>query len=172
MLKQSKSKSFRQVKVLYGILAVLAITCLVLVFLLVQKNKNPAAEVSVGSMQYSFSGGKATKRNDKTVKSLQSFLEKQAAQSGCPADGPDREVVMLSTKDETQVLIDYGCYSGGSRMFVVRQGDGWKAISPTNHFDMLGIPGCEYIAENKISKEIAPVCVNETNDGPLTYHAR
>ena len=74
-------------------------------------------------------------------------------------------------------VLDVGCGGGNTlaRMFAVKKDDGWKAISPTNQFNLFEVPSCKMTDENNISKEIAPVCQNErraAENAPLTYSYR
>ena len=130
------------------------------------------SQVQLGSYQYEFKDGKATKLNDEKTTSLRTFLEAQVKNSGCSADGPDVERVVTFTKDRSQVLLDYGCYGGGAHMFAVLKDGAWQAISPTNHFEIqYGLPECSHVDSNGISKEIAPVCY-QTHDADITYTVR
>lgn len=120
--------------------------------------------VSLGSLGFRFEGNKATARNDASVQEIRDFLKKEVAQSGCKDDNGAASVI-VNTQDEKQLLLGYGCGSTAARMFAVKKDDGWKAISPTNQFNLLDIPSCKMTDENNISKEIAPVCQNEKKDG-------
>lgn len=114
--------------------------------------------ISLGAMQYDFSGEKAVKRTDDTVKNLQSFLE-NLAQKDAEHECNSYYSVLMASDDETQVLLDYGCDHPGSRMFAVNEGGMWRTISPTNQFDLFGVPTCDQVNGNSISKTLAPVCV-------------
>ena len=130
------------------------------------------ASVSLGSMQYRFANGKAVRRDDATVTSLKVFLVSAANEDirlGCTAAYYN---VVRSTTDESQVLLNYGCVYPNAHMYVVRDGTGWKFISPTNHFADLGLPVCSYVEQNHISKQIAPVCVSDASGNNRTYAAR
>ncbi len=161
---------------LYGTIAILAILCVVLVFALTQKSntdsEKPSPSISLGSMQYDFSSGKAVKRSDVSVSTLKSFLDSEATRSGCSATEPAYEHVVAYTKDETQVFLKYGCGAADSPMFAVKTNDTWKALSPTNHFDGFGVPDCNYLADNSINKEVAPVCVTGSEKGTPVYSVR
>ncbi len=68
------------------------------------------------------------------------------------------------------MLLGYGCGNSAARMFAVKKDGGWKAISPTNQFNLFEIPSCKMVDENNISNEIAPVCQNEKKVGDnLSY---
>jgi hypothetical protein len=178
MPKQKKLKLPYLLPTLYASIAILIVLSLFLAIALVRENKaNPtdieSPSVSLGSMQYDFSSGKAVKRNDASVKTLQAFLEADAAREGCPNQIPAFEHVAAYTKDETQVFIKYGCGAADSPMYAVKTDGAWKTLSPTNHFDTFGIPNCKYLTDNDISKEIAPVCVNITGpETPASYSVR
>ena len=130
--------------------------------------------VSLGSLGFRFEGNKATARNDASAQEIRDFLKKEVAQSGCKDDNGAASVI-VNTQDEKQLLLGYGCGSTAARMFAVKKDDGWKAISPTNQFNTFDIPSCKMTDENNISKEIAPVCQNESRaaeNAPLTYSYR
>ena len=131
------------------------------------------ASVSLGAMQYRFADGKATKRDDATVTSLKSFLDAAAREDlrlGCTTAYYN---VVRYTADETQVLLNYGCVYPNAHMYAVRtSGTNWKFISPTNHFDDLGLPVCSYVEQNHISTEIAPVCTTDASVIREAYVAR
>ena len=120
--------------------------------------------VSLGSLGFRFEGNKATARNDASVQEIRDFLKKEVAQSGCK-DNNGAVSVIANSQDEKQLLLGYGCGSAIARMFAVKKDGGWKAISPTDQFNLLDIPSCKMTDENNISKEIAPVCQNEKKDG-------
>lgn len=116
--------------------------------------------VNLGAMQYRFSNGHAIKRTDETVTSLRSFLTtegKKDIELGCTATYYN---VVRYTTDQSQVLLNYGCVYPNANMYAVRDSttSDWRLISPTNHFDDLGVPECTYLAQNHISTQIAPVC--------------
>jgi len=163
-MPKAKQRFDQKQTVLYGALIILATVCGLFLFLLVYGADNTAPKetsyVSVGALRYKIVNEKAVLRDDASVKSLQAFLENEAAKSGCPADAPGYERVAAATKDETQVLVKYGCGAGDSPIYGVKVDGAWKMISPTNHFDGYDIPDCGYLDKNDISKEIAPVCSN------------
>lgn len=133
-----------------------------------------AVNVSLGAMEYAFADDKAVKRDDAATDRLRAFLE-QAAQKdielGCQSTYYN---VVRYTKDESQLLLAYGCDYPGARMFAVKSGAVWRLLSPTNQFDDLGTPSCDHIAEYSISAEIAPVCVKGlgSSSGQVRYQAR
>jgi len=116
--------------------------------------------VSIGPLGYRIEDGRAIKRSDPVVQELHAFLTSKAAHEGCPAGTSAYEYVQAVTKDETQVLLKYGCGAADSPMYIRKQNSSWKSVSPTNQFNELGIPVCDYLDRNAISKEIAPVCVS------------
>ena len=128
--------------------------------------------VSLGSLGFRFEGNRAIARHDASVKEIREFLKKENERSGCK-DNNGAVSVIVNTQDEKQLLLGYGCGSTAARMFAVKKEDGWKAISPTNQFNLLDIPSCKMTDENNIIKEIAPVCQNEKKDGDnLSYDYR
>ena len=167
--KQNLLYKTKTPRLVYALLIIFGVACIVLLVALVHKTNTgkPAnvPHISLGSMQYDFTSGRAVKRNDPSVNTLKAFLETDAAHEGCPLGQPPYEYVVASTKDETQVFIHYGCGAADSPMFATKVNGAWKMLSPTNHFDTFGIPGCSYLAVNGISKEIAPVCANSLETG-------
>ena len=102
------------------------------------------------------------------------FLKKENERSGCKDNNGAVSVIAYS-QDEKQLLLGFGCGNTLARMFAVKKDDGWKAISPTNQFNLFEVPSCKMTDENNISKEIAPVCQNESRaaeNAPLTYSYR
>ena len=176
-----KSQVELLVPVLIGVIAVLMLIVGCLVWKLnCQSPHQPYAAtekigsgfVSLGSLGFRFEGNRAIARHDASVKEIREFLKKEVAQSGCKDDNGAASVI-VNTQDEKQLLLGYGCGSTAARMFAVKKEDGWKAISPTNQFNLLDIPSCKMTDENNISKEIAPVCQNEKKDGDnLSYDYR
>ncbi len=136
---------------------------------------NTAPYVSLGSLEYDFSDGKAVKRSTPTTDSLRTFLAEKAAKDCTVVQSdlePSQYQVIAATADVSQVLLGYGCGDTSARMFAVRDGDSWRFISPTNHFEMLyGLPECSYVKENAISKEVAPVCYSTKGD-TMQYKVR
>ena len=176
MPKTKKKQIDKRQTVLYGIIAILAVLCVVLIFALAQKvntdSEKLSPSISLGSMQYDFSSGKAVKRDDASVTVLKAFLEADSVREGCSVTAPAYEHVVAYTKDETQVFLRYGCGAADSPMFAVKTNDTWKELSPTNHFDGFGVPDCNYLADNSISKEIAPVCVTGDEKETPVYTVR
>ena len=125
--------------------------------------------VSLGSLGFRIEGGKAVTRNDSATQELRYFLKTETKKSGCK-DNNSVTTVIAHSQDEKQLLLGYGCGNSAARMFAVRKEDGWKAISPTNEFNLFEIPSCKMVDENNISNEIAPVCQNEKKVGDnLSY---
>jgi len=125
--------------------------------------ENVAPSISLGSIEYDFSSGKAVKRSTPAIDSLRAFLTEKAA-NDCSGMEASQYQVIAATKDVSQVLLGYGCGSTVAHMFAVRSGSSWHFISPTNHFGTLyGLPECSYVKKNDISKTIAPVCYNVKN---------
>lgn len=180
-MTKSKTKQPDRLKViLIAVIALLTITTVAFGMLYAKERKNneeptsqKAVNVSLGAFEYSFANDKATKRNDETTKSLKEFLVKTAQKDvelGCETAHYN---VVASSRDETQILLNYGCEYPNAHMFAVRDGQLWKTISPTNQFDNFGISRCNYLDQYKISREISPVCTNvDEQSGSATYLAR
>lgn len=125
--------------------------------------------VNLGSLGFRIEGGKAVTRNDSVTQELRDFLKADVKKSGCK-DNNGVTAVIAHSQDEKQLLLGYGCGNSAARMFAVKQDGGWKAISPTNQFNLFEIPSCKMVDENNISNEIAPVCQNEKKVGDnLSY---
>ena len=125
--------------------------------------------VSLGSLGFRIEGGKAVTRNDSATQELRDFLKADVKKSGCK-DNNGAAAVIAHSQDEKQLLLGYGCGNSVARMFAVKKDGGWKAISPTNQFNLFNIPSCKMVDENNISNEIAPVCQNEKKVGDnLSY---
>ncbi|MDQ3065192.1 MAG: hypothetical protein M3Q36_02890 [bacterium] len=121
--------------------------------------------VSLGSLEYDFSSGKAVKKTDANLASLRSFLIAEGEKSvGSNCETVYHNVIVASP-DEKEVLLDFGCTHPGSRMFAVQREGKWQLLSPTNQFDLFGIPRCEYVDSNNIDRSIAPVCTSQSLDG-------
>lgn len=163
MPKQKTPKINKNILILYAVLGILVFTCLALV-LIYNCTVAKSPSISLGSLTYKIENDKAVKRDDVAVNDLRAFLEATAAHEGCTKQDPAYEHVIASTKDETQVFMKYGCGAADSPIYAIKKDGVWKTISPTDHFDLLGIPECGYLAENSISREIAPVC----SDGSIT----
>lgn len=140
----------------------------------VSTNSPKGSIVQLGKLEYDFSSGKPIKRTDANLISLKSFLITEGNKSVGPNCDPVYHIVMMSSSDEKQVLLSYGCPYPNARMFAVRQNEEWQLISPTNQFDMFGIPLCTHVDTNNIDRTIAPVCAKEdtTNDAQLVYRVR
>ena len=125
--------------------------------------------VNLGSLGFRIEGGKAVTRNDSATQELRDFLKADVKKSGCK-DNNGAAAVIAHSQDEKQLLLGYGCGNSAARMFAIKKDDGWKAISPTNEFNLFEIPSCKMVDENNISNEIAPVCQNEKKVGDnLSY---
>ena len=125
--------------------------------------------VNLGSLGFRIEGGKAVTRNDSATQELRDFLKADVKKSGCK-DNNGAAAVIAHSQDEKQLLLGYGCGNSVARMFAIKKDDGWKAISPTNQFNLFEIPSCKMVDENNISNEIAPVCQNEKKIGDnLSY---
>ena len=181
-MAKKKKKSVHQLVILLSVvIGVLAVVAISLGVALIGVSKQQAAavessqpvNVNIGIMQYDIKEGKAVVVDDPGIENLKEFLTNAAKKDvalGCESSYYE---VKLTTKDRTQVLLDYGCERLGSSMYAVRTGDSWKTISPTSQFDMLGNPLCGYVDEYQISTEIAPVCytVGDTEDS-VRYFGR
>lgn len=178
------SKQFDKSK---GILViVIALLVLVILALIATYPRNQAAttnvttsefgkHVSLGSIQYDFSSGKAVKINDEKLVKLESFLNEMVKKDKeLSRDCSSYYNVVTANEDKTQVLLEYGCPYPNANMFVVLQDNQWKVLSPTNNFDMLPIPLCSHVNDNNIALSLAPVCFSEPKeaDSPLTYTVR
>ena len=176
--KVTKSKNEIMTAVLIGL--VTALIVIVIGVILLQSNQTPDKTsqtvekvdngfVSLGSLGFQIEGGKAVIRNDSATQELRDFLKADVKKSGCK-DNNGAAAVIAHSQDEKQLLLGYGCGNSVARMFAVKKDDGWKAISPTNQFNIFEIPSCKMVDENNISNEIAPVCQNEKKVGDnLSY---
>ena len=176
--KATKSKNEIMTAVLIGL--VTALIVIVIGVILLQSNQtsdktSQTAEkvdngsVNLGSLGFRIEGGKAVIRNDSATQELRDFLKADVKKSGCK-DNNGVTAVIAHSQDEKQLLLGYGCGNSVARMFAVKKDDGWKAISPTNQFNLFDIPSCKMVDENNISNEIAPVCQNEKKVGDnLSY---
>lgn len=176
--KVTKSKNEIMTAVLIGL--VTALIVIVIGVILLQSNQtsdktSQTAEkvdngsVNLGSLGFRIEGGKAVIRNDSATQELRDFLKADVKKSGCK-DNNGATAVIAHSQDEKQLLLGYGCGNSVARMFAVKKDDGWKAISPTNQFNLFDIPSCKMVDENNISNEIAPVCQNEKKVGDnLSY---
>ncbi len=176
--KVTKSKNEIMTAALIGL--VTALIVIVIGVILLQSNQtsdktSQTAEkvdngsVSLGSLGFRIEGGKAVTRNDSATQELRDFLKADVKKSGCK-DNNGAAAVIAHSQDEKQLLLGYGCGNSVARMFAVKKDGGWKAISPTNQFNLFNIPSCKMVDENNISNEIAPVCQNEKKVGDnLSY---
>ena len=176
--KATKSKNEIMTAVLIGL--VTALIVIVIGVILLQSNqtsdktsqmaeKVDNGSVNLGSLGFRIEGGKAVTRNDSATQELRDFLKADVKKSGCK-DNNGVDAVIAHSQDEKQLLLGYGCGNSVARMFAVKKDDGWKAISPTNQFNIFEIPSCKMVDENNISNEIAPVCQNEKKVGDnLSY---
>lgn len=182
MVKNKKStQSYK--RIIYILSGFIAVLIAALIISLAKQNiadktetshRDNAINVELGSYQYDFQGTKAVKLSDENVMSLNDFLTTAAKKDISSNCDKSYYWVMAFSDDRKQVLLNYGCENPGSRMFAVQESGKWKFISPTNQFDMFGVPLCSHVNENDIAKNIAPVCYSETNDAkhPLQYQAR
>ena len=176
--KVTKSKNEIMTAVLIGLVTTLIV--IVIGVILLQSNQtsdktSQTAEkvdngsVNLGSLGFRIEGGKAVTRNDSATQEIRDFLKAEVKKSGCK-DSNGVAAVIAHSQDEKQLLLGYGCGNSAARMFAVKKDDGWKAISPTNEFNLFEIPSCKMVDENNISNEIAPVCQNEKKIGDnLSY---
>ena len=100
--------------------------------------------VSLGSLGFRIEGGKAVIRNDSATQELRDFLKADVKKSGCK-DNNGATAVIAHSQDEKQLLLGYGCGNSVARMFAVKKEGGWKAISPTNQFNLFEIPSCRWL---------------------------
>lgn len=182
MVKNKKStQSYK--RIIYILSGFIAVLIAALIISLAKQNiadktetshRDNAINVELGSYQYDFQGTKAVKLSDENAMSLNDFLTTAAEKDISSNCDKSYYWVMAFSDDRKQVLLNYGCENPGSRMFAVQESGKWKFISPTNQFDMFGVPLCSHVNENDIAKNIAPVCYSETNDAkhPLQYQAR
>ena len=176
--KVTKSKNEIMTAVLIGL--VTALIVIVIGVILLQSNQtsdktSQTAEkvdngsVNLGSLGFRIEGNKAVARNDSATQELRDFLKAEVKKSGCK-DNNGVAAIIAHSQDEKQLLLGYGCGNSVARMFAVKKDGGWKAISPTNQFNLFDIPSCKMVDENNISNEIAPVCQNEKKVGDnLSY---
>ena len=176
--KVTKSKNEIMTAVLIGL--VMALIVIVIGVILLRTNqtsdKTPQTaekvdngSVNLGSLGFRIEGDRAVIRNDSATQEIRDFLKAEAEKSGCKYNN-GVAVVIAHSQDEKQLLLGYGCGNSAARMFAVKQDGRWKAIFPTNQFNLFDIPSCKMVDENNISNEIAPVCQNEKKVGDnLSY---
>ena len=176
--KVTKSKNEIMTAVLIGLVAALIVIVIGVILLHSNQTSDKTSQtaekvdngsVNLGSLGFRIEGGKAVTRNDSATQELRDFLKIDVKKSGCK-DNNGVDAVIAHSQDEKQLLLGYGCGNSAARMFAVKKDDGWKAISPTNQFNLFEIPSCKMVDENNISNEIAPVCQNEKKVGDnLSY---
>ena len=176
--KVTKSKNEIMTAVLIGLVTALIVIVIGVILLHANQTSDKTSQtvekvdngfVSLGSLGFRIEGGKAVIRNDSAVQEIRDFLKADVKKSGCK-DNNGAAVVIAHSQDEKQLLLGYGCGNSVARMFAVKKDSGWKAISPTNQFNLFEIPSCKMVNENNISNEIAPVCQNEKKVGDnLSY---
>ena len=176
--KVTKSKNEITTAVLIGLVTALIVIVIGVILLQSNQTSDKTSQtvekvdngfVSLGSLGFRIEGGKAVTRNDSATQELRDFLKADVKKSGCK-DNNGAAAVIAHSQDEKQLLLGYGCGNSVARMFAVKKDDGWKAISPTNEFNLFEIPSCKMVDENNISSEIAPVCQNEKKVGDnLSY---
>ena len=176
--KVTKSKNEIMTAALIGLVTALIVIVIGVILLHANQTSDKTSQivekvdngfVSLGSLGFRIEGGKAVIRNDSVTQEIRDFLKADVKKSGCK-DNNGVDVVIAHSQDEKQLLLGYGCGNSAARMFAVKQDNGWKAISPTNQFNLFEIPSCKMVDENNISNEIAPVCQNEKKVGDnLSY---
>ena len=176
--KVTKSKNEIMTAALIGLVTALIVIVIGVILLHANQTSDKTSQtaekvdngsVSLGSLGFRIEGGKAVTRNDSATQELRDFLKADVKKSGCK-DNNGVTAVIAHSQDEKQLLLGYGCGNSVARMFAVKKDDGWKAISPTNQFNLFEIPSCKMVDENNISNEIAPVCQNEKKVGDnLSY---
>ena len=176
--KVTKSKNEIMTAVLIGLVTALIVIVIGVILLHANQTSDKTFQtaekvdngfVSLGSLGFRIEGNKVVIRNDSATQELRDFLKADVKKSGCK-DNNGATAVIAHSQDEKQLLLGYGCGNSVARMFAVKKDDGWKAISPTNEFNLFEIPSCKMVDENNISNEIAPVCQNEKKVGDnLSY---
>ena len=176
--KVTKSKNEIMTAMLIGLVTALIVIVIGVILLHANQTSDKTSQttekvdngsVSLGSLGFRIEGGKAVTRNDSATQELRDFLKADVKKSSCK-DNNGVTAVIAHSQDEKQLLLGYGCGNSVARMFAVKKDDGWKAISPTNQFNLFDIPSCKMVDENNISNEIAPVCQNEKKVGDnLSY---
>ena len=176
--KVTKSKNEIMTAVLIGLVTALIVIVIGVILLHANRTSDKTFQtaekvdngsVNLGSLGFRIEGDKAVTRNDSVTQELRDFLKAEVKKSGCK-DNNGVAAVIAHSQDEKQLLLGYGCGNSAARMFAIKKDDGWKAISPTNQFNLFEIPSCKMVDENNISNEIAPVCQNEKKVGDnLSY---
>ena len=176
--KVTKSKNEIMTAVLIGLVTALIVIVIGVILLHTNQTSDKTSQmaekvdngsINLGSLGFRIEGNKVVIRNDSATQELRDFLKADVKKSGCK-DNNGVTAVIAHSQDEKQLLLGYGCGNSVARMFAVKKDDGWKAISPTNEFNLFEIPSCKMVDENNISNEIAPVCQNERKVGDnLSY---
>ncbi len=176
--KVAKSKNEIMTAVLIGLVTALIVMVIGVILLHTDQTSDKTSQtvekvdngsVSLGSLGFRIEGGKAVTRNDSATQEIRDFLKAEVKKSGCK-DNNGVAAVITHSQDEKQLLLGYGCGNSAARMFAIKKDGRWKAISPTNQFNLFDIPSCKMVDENNISNEIAPVCQNEKKVGDnLSY---
>ena len=176
--KVTKSKNEIMTAVLIGLVTALIVIVIGVILLHTNQTSDKTSQmaekvdngsINLGSLGFRIEGGKAVIRNDSATQELRDFLKADVKKSGCKNNNGVTAVIAHS-QDEKQLLLGYGCGNSAARMFAIKKDDGWKAISPTNEFNLFEIPSCKMVDENNINNEIAPVCQNEKKVGDnLSY---
>ena len=181
MSKTARKNSQKPVVFLRSAVIALALLCMVLVVFLLKVTHQPAVQVkkrapsvSLQMLEYNIVDNKAVKISNEYTDNLRTYLTHKALDSKCPVEDPPYENVVAYTSDRKQILLAYGCGGPTASMYIVLDEKGWRSISPTNNFDGFGLPYCEFVAANDISREIAPVCAqgNSTSSKTTTYTVR
>ena len=176
--KVTKSKNEIMTAVLIGLVTALIVIVIGVILLHANQTSDKTFQtaekvdngsVNLGSLGFRIEGGKAVTRNDSATQEIRDFLKAEVKKSG-RKDNNGVAAVIAHSQDEKQLLLGYGCGNSAARMFAIKKDDGWKAISPTNEFNIFEIPSCKMVDENNISNEIAPICQNEKKVGDnLSY---
>jgi len=176
--KVTKSKNEIMTAVLIGLVTALIVIVIGVILLHANQTSDKTPQtaekvdngsVNLGSLGFRIEGDRAVIRNDSATQELRDFLKADVKKSGCK-DNNGVTAVIAHSQDEKQLLLGYGCGNSVARMFAVKKDDGWKAISPTNEFNLFEIPSCKMVDENNISNEIAPVCQNEKKVGDNLFY--
>lgn len=138
---------------------------------LANTSTNEGAFVSLGMMEYKIVGDRAIKRDDETVRELREFLTADAKKSLSDNCKSVHYNLQLASPDETQVYLKYGCEYASAPMYAIKGNGRWRTISPTNQFDMFGLPECSYVDKHAIHVSLAPVCFTDTGK-ELKYTVR
>lgn len=159
--KKLVSKTTFPLFILIIVLATLSVVLSVLLSVADSSSTIPAINVSLGPLEYQIINNQPVLRSDPAVDSLRAILmstAKKDIQLGCTSS---YYRVIAATSDEHQVLLNYGCSYPNANIFAVDSDGNWRLLSPTNEFNEFGIPLCDYVNQNGISPQVAPVCVNQ-----------